>query len=244
MMRMRGHYLGVLLWCTAVTFSLCSCAGLGTDEKIRKASAHYQMGLSLLNNNNIQPAFVEFQKALEFNPDDKEVLNIIGVIYLLNLEDYPKAIEYFQRALRVDPQYAEASNNLGVGYEKIGRYEEAIQYYGKAASNPLYRNAEKALNNLGWAYYRAKRYQESVDAFKNSLRRYPEFSLPYYGLALCFNAMGKYEGAFGALKKAIEYDPAYKGDMEKARRVMEEKRMIAREEEERDIEDYLEIMKY
>ena len=243
-MRMLDHCVNVLFWCAAVSFSLCSCAGLGTDEKIQKASAHYQMGLSLLNDNNIQPAFVEFQKALELNPNDKEVLNIIGVIYLLNLEDYPKAIEYFQRALRIDPQYAEVSNNLGVGYEKIGKYEEAIDSYRKAASNPLYRSAEKAFNNLGWAYYRVKRFQESVDAFKNALRRYPEFSLPYYGLALSFNAMGRYEAAFSTLKKAIEYDPAYKGDMEKAKRVMMEKKLIAKEEEERDIEDFLEIMNY
>jgi type IV pilus assembly protein PilF len=243
-MRICGHCFSVLFWCAAVSFLLCSCAGSGTDERIRKASAHYQLGLSLMNDNNIQPAFVEFQKALELNPNDKEALNVIGVIYLLNLEDYPKAIEYFQRALRTDPKYAEASNNLGIGYEKIGRYEEAIESYRKAASNPLYRNAEKALNNLGWAYYRVKRYQESVDAFKNALRRYPEFSLPYYGLALCFNAMGRYEGAFGALKKAIEYDPAYKGNMEKAKRVMAEKKMIAKEDEERDLEDYLEIMNY
>ena len=233
----------VMVLCAAVAFCLCSCAGVGT-ENARKASAHYQMGLSLLNDNNIQPAFVQFQKALELNPHDKEVLNVIGVIYLLNLEDYQKAIDYFQRALRVDPQYAEASNNLGFAYEKIGKYEDAIESYKKAASNPLYRNAEKAFNNLGRAYYRDKRFQESISAFKNALRRYPDFCSPYYGLALSFNALGRYEDAFNALKKAIECDPAYKGDMEKARRDMMERRLIAKEEDEKDIEDFLEIMKY
>jgi type IV pilus assembly protein PilF len=233
----------VMVLCAAVAFCLCSCAGVGT-ENAQKASAHYQMGLSLLNDNNIQPAFVQFQKALELNPHDKEVLNVIGVIYLLNLEDYQKAIDYFQRALRVDPQYAEASNNLGFAYEKIGKYEDAIESYKKAASNPLYRSAEKAFNNLGRAYYRDKRFQESISAFKNALRRYPEFCSPYFGLALSYNALDRYEDAFNALKKAIECDPAYKGDMEKARRDMMERKLIAKGEDEKDIEDFLEIMKY
>ena len=57
----------ILVWCVAVASCLYSCASVST-ESVQKASAHYQMGLSLLNDNNIQPAFVEFQKALNSIP--------------------------------------------------------------------------------------------------------------------------------------------------------------------------------
>lgn len=228
-----------------ITIFICgACAGVGTEDKFQKATAHYQLGMSYLNDNNIQPAFVEFQKALELNPDDKEVLNIIGVIYLLKLEDYPKAIDHFQRALRIDKNFSEASNNLGFAYEKTDRFNEAIESYKTALSNPLYLGAEKAFNNLGRAYYRAKNFNEAADAHKEAAKRHSDFHLPYYGLALCYNAMGRYGDAAIALKKAIELDPAYKGDKEKVIKEMRERKLIVKGVDEKDIEDWLEIMNY
>ena len=220
------------------------CATTKSEDKVQKASAHYQLGVSYLNDNNIQPAFVEFQKALELNPDDKEVLNGIGVIYLLKLEDPPRAVEYFQRALRVDKNFSEASNNLGFAYEKMGRHDDAVAAYRAALSNPLYRNAEKAFNNLGRAYYRMKKYPEALDAYREALKRSSDFHLPYYGLALCFNAVGRYGDAATALKKALDMDPNYRGNRDKAISDMREKKLLLRGDDERDIEDLLEIMNY
>ena len=223
---------------------LGACATMSSEDKVQKASAHYQLGISYLNDNNIQPAFVEFQKALELNPNDKEVLNGIGVIYLLKLEDYPKAIDYFQRSLTVDKNFSEASNNLGVAYEKLGKYDEAVSSYKAAIANPLYRNTDKAFNNLGRAYYRIKRYDDAIDAYREAIKRNSDFHLPYYGLALCFNALGRYGDAATALKKAVDMYPAYRGNREKAINDMREKKLLLKGDEEKDMEDLLEIMNY
>lgn len=220
------------------------CASVGKEDRLKQASAHYQLGISYLGDNNIQPAFVEFQKALELNPEDKEVLNAIGVIYLLKLEDAPKAMDYFKKALAIDRRFAEASNNLGVAYEKIRRYDDAIAAYREALSNPLYKFAQKAFNNMGRAQYRSGRYEAAVGSFKEALRRSSDFHLPYYGLALAYNAMGRYSDAATALKKGLELDPEYKGDREKAANGLKEKKLLARGEEEKDLEDLLEIMNY
>jgi Tfp pilus assembly protein PilF len=225
-------------------FVSVSCASMSKEERHQKATAHYQLGLSYLNDNNIQPAYVEFQKALEFNPENKDVLNIIGVIYLLKLENYQTAAEHFQRALAIDKNFSEASNNLGLAYEKMGRFSVAVESYKTALKNPLYRGAEKAFNNMGRAYYRAKKYNDSLDAYKEAIRRYSDFHLPYYGLALCYNAMGRYGEAAIALRKAVELDPVYKGDKEKAIKDMQEKKLIVKGHEEKDLDDLLEIMNY
>jgi Tfp pilus assembly protein PilF len=221
-----------------------SCASTPKEDKLQKAKAHYQLGVSYLNDNNIQPAFVEFQKALELNPDDKETLNAIGVIYLLKLEDYPRAIEFLQKALRLDRNYSEAWNNLGVAYERTGKYNEAVEAYKAALLNTFYRNPEKALNNLGRVYYRTRRYDDAIDAYKEAIKRVSDFSLPYYGLALCYNAAGKYGNAATALKKALEVDPVYKGDKERAMKDLKERKVLLRPEEEKDMDDLLEIMNY
>ena len=223
---------------------LGACATTSSEEKLQKASAHRQMGISYLNDNNIQPAFVEFQKALELNPKDKEVLNGLGVIYLLKLEDYPKAIDYFQRSLKVDNNFSEATNNLGVAYEKVGKYDEAVNSYKAAIANPLYRNTDKAFNNLGRAYYRLKRYDDAIDAYREAVKRNSDFHMPYFGLALCFNSLGRYGDAATALKKAVDMDRSYRGDREKAMNDMREKKLLLKGDEEKDVEDLLEIMNY
>ena len=231
--------VSLLIMCLTV-----SCASTPKEDTLQKAKAHYQMGVSYLNDNNVQPAFVEFQKALELNPNDKETLNAIGVIYLLKLEDYARAIEFLQKALKVDKNYSEAWNNLGVAYERMGRYNEAIGAYKTALMNTFYRNPEKAFNNLGRAYYRIKRYDDAIDAYKEAAKRASDFALPYYGLALCYNATGKYGNAAAALRKALEIDPAYRGDKERAIRDLKERKVILRAEEEKDMDDLLEIMNY
>lgn len=239
-------YLRYIMRTLALIFTilLVSCATMSTEERLQKASAHYQLGISYMNDNNIQPALVEFQKAIELNPVDKDSLNAIGLIYLLRLENYQKAVEYFDKALKIDKSFAEAQNNLGYAFEKMERFDDAAMSYKSAISNPLYKSAEKAFNNLGRVYYRLKRYSEAIEAYKESLRRFSSFHLPYYGLALCYNAIGRYGDAAISLKKAIELDPAYNGDRDKALKDMKEKRLLAKGYEEKDLSDLIEIFNY
>ena len=213
-------------------------------ENTQKATAHYKLGLSYYGENNIQKAFVELQQAVELNPKDRDVLYMIGIIYLLNYDDSPKAIDFFQRAVSVDPDFSEAHNNLGFAYEKSRKFNEAIDSYKKALSNLKYRSPEKAYNSLGRVYYRLGKYDEAIDAYNNSLKRMPELYISYYGLALCYNAKGRYGDASLAISKAIEVDPVYKGSKSKAVNDLSQKKLDARGEEEKDVADWLEILKY
>lgn len=225
-----------------IIFFLCSCAT--NIENVQKAIAHYKLGVSYINENNTQPAFIEFQKAYELNPNDKEVLNAIGYIYLLKLEDFQKAIDFFKKAIKVDPDFPEAYNNLGIAYEKTGRLNDAIDSYKKALSNLMYRTPEKAYYNLGMLYYRLEKYDEAINVHKEALKRVNALYPSYYGLALCYNAKGRYGDAATAITKAIELDPLYKGDRVKAIEDFKQKKIKAKGDEEKDINDYMEILKY
>ncbi|MGC2062920.1 MAG: tetratricopeptide repeat protein [Thermodesulfovibrionales bacterium] len=221
-----------------------SCATLPEQSRLQEATAHYRLGVSALNDKMVQQAFVEFHKALELNPNDKEVLNALGIVYLMHLDDTPKAIEYFEKAVKVAPDYSEAYNNLGYSYEKSGSFETAITYYKKAISNPLYTTAEKAYFNIGNAYLRLGRYEAALAAFKDVLKREPNLSTPYMRIALCYSALGKYGDAATAMAQAIKLDPAYNGSREKAIEDLTLKKLKAAGLEENDIRDYLEILKY
>ncbi len=213
-------------------------------DNTQKAKAHYELGISYVNDDNIQPAFVEFQKALELNPDYKEAHNAIGVVYLNKLEDYPNAIKHFKEALRIDPGFSEASTNLGTAYADLGRYKEAVEAYKTALLNPQYRNPALALHNLGMVYYKLSRYDDAINAFKEALRRFSDLYQPYYGLALCYNAKGRYSDASAAITNAIRLDPLYKGDKAKAKEDLKNRRLTAKGDQEKDISDFLDILNY
>ena len=223
---------------------LCSCAPVETESNIQNAQAHYKIGVGYLSENKVQQAFVEFQRAYELNPNNKEVLNAIGIIYLLHFDETQKAADYFQKAIKIDPDYSEAHNNLGYAQEKLGNFEAAIPYYRKAVSNLVYATPEKAFINMGRAYYRMGKYDSALTAYKEAIKRAPNLDLPYLGLALCYNATGRYGDASASLTRAIGLNPLYKGDAKLAAEDFNSRRIIASGYEQKDLSDYLEILKY
>jgi type IV pilus assembly protein PilF len=232
---MRGLTISCLLLGIA-------CATFTSEESTQKAEAHYKIGVAYLNETKIQQAFVEFQKALELAPRDKKVLNAIGYIYLMYFDETAKAIDAFEKATQVDPGYSDAYNNLGYAYEKLGRYDTAISYYKKAVSDLLYSTPEKSYISMGNSYYRLGKYEEALHSFKEAIKRAPNLDLTYMRMALCYNAMGRYGDASTAMTYAITL--GYKGDREKALENFAMMKLKATGNDEKDIQDYIEIMKY
>jgi type IV pilus assembly protein PilF len=221
-----------------------SCATTPGQDQFQQAGAHYKVGVAYLNEAKVQQAFVEFQKAYELNPRDREVLYAIGIIYLLYFDETTKAIDFFEKATRVDPNYSDAYNNLGFAHEKLGRFDTAISYYKKAVSNLTYPTPEKSYISMGNSYYRLGRYEEAVISFKEATKRAPDLNLPYMRMALAYNALGRYGEASTALGYAIKLDPVYKGDIEKALEDFSIRKLRATGYEEKDIQDYIEILRY
>ncbi len=219
-------------------------AACATVDNENRADAYYKLGIASLNDNKVQQAFVEFHKAYDLNPHNKEILNAIGIVYLIHLEETDKAIEYFERAVKEDPQYSEAFNNLGYCFEKKGDFEKAITFYRKALSNPLYPTAEKAYINMGNSYYRLGNFEAALQAYKEAIKRAPGLALAYWRMALCLNAMGRYGDASTAVSEAVKLEPAYGGDREKAIEDLNISKLKAKGREEKDIQDYIEILRY
>jgi len=224
-----------------LVFSICSCAT--TEENMQKANAHYQLGLSYFNENKVQLAYTEFQKALELDPYNKDIHYALGIVYLV-FEDFQNARGSFLKAISIDKDFPGAYYNLGVTYGKMGRWSDAVNSFKAALNNPVYRKHEVAYTSLGEAYYRLGRIDEAIDAYTNAIKRVQDFHRPHYGLALCYNAKGHYGNAATAISRAIELDPLFRGNRDRAIDYFENRRLYARGEEVTDIANYLEILMY
>lgn len=218
-----------------------SCAT--TEQDIQKSDAHYQLGLSYFNDNKIQMAYVEYQMAIELNPNNKDAHYAIGIVYLA-LDDMRNAKESFLKAISIDPNFAGAHYNLGVTYAKMGMWSDSVGSFKKAINNPVYRKHQIAYSSLGDACYRLGRIDDAIEAYIESIKRSQDFYRPYYGLALAYNAKGRYADAATAISRAIELDPLFRGNKEKAIGYFKERNLRAMGEEFKDIKDYLEILKY
>ncbi len=198
----------VLFLALSVALFIVSCATAPNVEDVKIADTHYKLGVSYLAREQLNEAFVEFQKAIKFNPKNKNSLNALGLIST-EFKEYGDAVTYYKRAISIAPDYSEAMNNLGVTYVKMEEWDEAIKYFKMALENPLYLTPQRAYSNLGYTFYTKGDYHNAMLTLKEAIIRYPDFLQPIYFLGLVYIKLGKIEAAIEEFKKAVNLAPQY-----------------------------------
>lgn len=160
-----------LLACrTAIRNADWSCAEIFYKKNLeinpQSARFHYNLGITLVRNNELEPAKEELEKAIGLKNDYTEAYNILGNIYALrgynNL-----AIRNFKRAIVTKPNIV-SYNCMGISYYEIGDYQKAIDCYKKALA--LRENYAKAYANLGNAYYKVGDVLNAKASWQRALR--------------------------------------------------------------------------
>jgi tetratricopeptide (TPR) repeat protein len=81
--------------------------------------------------------------------------------------NYTLAVEYLKNAIREKPGYFEAYNNLGVQYQKLERWDAAVQAFLKAID--LRKNSIKPRVNLGNTYLKLAQLDSAIETFRSAL---------------------------------------------------------------------------
>jgi Tfp pilus assembly protein PilF len=249
----------ISLWMMVICLvAVCaSCAAM--KERKNKSRAHFKLGVSYLNEDRLQNAYVEFNKSLNLNDKDHETHNALGNVFLM-LEEQKKAEEAFKEAVSIYPEYSDAHNNLCFIYYLQKKWEESILSCNRALSNKVYGTPEKAYYNLGRTYYRNQRYYDAIRSFENAIKRYSIEPQLYYSLALAYNRAGMtlmsggreiiegcnaaclFDKAAMKMEFALKMDSRFKGDIDKAEQEFMKQKNVA--EFPQDYLDYLEILRY
>jgi type IV pilus assembly protein PilF len=187
---------------------LCLTACATSIETKEQALVHMRMGDSLLQERRPTQALSELIKAVDLDPNNPLIRNMLGVAYLEKGMFGPATIQ-FQKALTLDPGYMEVHNNLGSALLKNGRVEESIKEFNLALNHPLYSTPHFALFNLGQAYSALKEYGNAQEYYREAIEISPGYSLAYHGLGLALKATKQPVEASEALKKAIEHAPTF-----------------------------------
>jgi adenylate cyclase len=135
-----------------------------------------------------------------FNPNKAYMMGSVG--FILRWKGRPEeAIENFQKALRLNPFHRNYYLvGLGNAYIDMGRYEEAIDEYKRAADydpNDLFAHI-----GLASAYAFLGRDMEAIAEAMVIVRIYPKFSIQYFAKSMPFKSQGDREFWIDALQKA------------------------------------------
>lgn len=163
--------------------ALSGCTTAAKTRKLNNAEAHYKIGISNLNNNMLQLAYVEFQHSVDKNPKAKKSYYALGHIFFVQ-KNYPEAEKVFKKAIRIDKKYSDAHNYLGMVYERMRNHELAVREFKKALENNKYLTPHKAHYNMGRNYVQLGKIEEAIEEFQKAVTVAPDY-------AAGFNALGK-----------------------------------------------------
>ena len=75
--------------------------------------AHYDLGIELLQANQLEAAAAEFQTTVKLTPDSAQAHSNLGIA-LASMGRVDDAIAHFREAIRIDPAFPEARKNLDI----------------------------------------------------------------------------------------------------------------------------------
>jgi len=125
-----------------------------------------------------------------------------------------EAVLAFQEAVRLDPNLAEAHFRLGLGYESLGKREEAESQYKKAVEaykKYFEENREdpEAHYALGQTYANLGQYSEAIREYREATKVKTDDPDIYYDLGVAHTKLAQYDAAATAFSKSLEIDPNY-----------------------------------
>ncbi|MCF7820995.1 MAG: tetratricopeptide repeat protein [Mariprofundaceae bacterium] len=138
------------------------------ENQLKKARAHYDLGLDALHKNQLPKAFEELMLSDEINPNQPETLNLLAYSWYL-YGDMKKSESYYKRAIHAGGG-STSHNNYGALLLELKRFDEAKKQLEKALDDPRYRNQYKARINLGDALMGLKQYDEAISVYRNADR--------------------------------------------------------------------------
>lgn len=106
---------------------------IGARDGSNELSINDLYGLGELNYDikDYDKAIKFYNQALEYEPDDADILTNLGLAHVCK-QEYGKAIQLYKKALEFEPDDAIIWDNLGLAHEYNGDYEKAKDAYQKA----------------------------------------------------------------------------------------------------------------
>ena len=171
--------------------ALAGCANQQKEQQRRDAAIYNtELGIAYMRRGDLAIAQTKLDRAVKENPDDPDVHSARALLYA-RLGDPREADDEFREALRLAPKNPDFQNNYAVYLCSVGRVDEGVQTFLRAAHNPLYMTPELAYDNAGICLRSAHKNVEAEQMFTDALTIRPNFGQALWQLADLNFAQGK-----------------------------------------------------
>uniref|UniRef100_A0A4W3I1V9 Bardet-Biedl syndrome 4 n=1 Tax=Callorhinchus milii TaxID=7868 RepID=A0A4W3I1V9_CALMI len=162
------------------------------------------LGKVHLLDGNVEEAIEVYKKAVEFSPENAELLTTLGLQYL-QLGLYQKAFEHLGNALTYDSNNYKAILAAGSMMQTHSDFDVALSKYRVAAhSSP---ESPPLWNNIGMCFFGKKKYVAAISCLKRANYLAPFDWKILYNLGLVHLTMQQFASAFHFLSAAISLHP-------------------------------------
>jgi len=198
------------MWILGMVLAITACApqSQGQNDRQSQADMHYKLAVAHLQNNNPTYALKELLTAVNLDPDNSEIQVALAQAYQKK-GAYAKAETHYFKALELSPDNPRYQNNLGALYLDMKQWDNAIEYFDKAAANLLFLNVHIAVTGKGYAYFQKDDYVNALASYKEAERLAPRYPIVYFYESQVYQAQGQEDLEKSALSKAVELAPQF-----------------------------------
>jgi len=167
---------------------------------------NFQLAIEAQGLKRYKEALAWYEKSLEYNPNDAEAHNNMGIIMSI-LGAHEAAIQHFNEAKIINPELPQVYNNLGNAHESLGQLREAIKDYEMAIS--VQTNYTDSYYNLARAYTEMREFEKAESTLNKLIQLDPNNAYACYGMGNMYAKKRDFDKAITWFEKAIKLKPNY-----------------------------------
>jgi len=210
-----------LLTFLALSLSLSACARGGSKDPKRSAN-RVELAKDFLTRGQLEAAESEAHKALDYDADNVEAENVLGLVEylramrnhrLLEIDDCLTGVDaealrseldeflasadhHFEKAVAMRPDYGEAWANRGSVALLLEDYQPGADHLVRALSHPhALLNIGLTRANLGWAYFHQRRHAQAAKELRQAEQFNPGMCVAKYRLGRVYFARKEWNKA-------------------------------------------------
>lgn len=151
-------------------------------------------------------AITTYMQALEFSPDNPELLTTLGLAYVHADEQF-KAFKCLGNSLSHDPRDPRTILAACAIIQENGDHKVALSKYRVAATRIP--NSPQLWNNVGMCFFGQRKFVAAVSSLKRAIYLDPFQSITSYNLGIVHLSLGQLASAFHFLSATINLDPQF-----------------------------------
>ncbi len=145
-----------------------------------------------------------YKNLLINDPDNTELLDLLGSMYLKSGED-DKALSCFNQIIRLRPNDVVALNHLGGIYRRQKKYDESIKVLTQAVVAD--ETNVQSFYNLGFTYKIMERYDDALKCFDMVVKEKSDDVLAYNHIGSIYALKKQHREAVSSYLRGLKIDP-------------------------------------